>query len=88
MLVWLGDRSFSIYLIHVPVFWAFSMLVFGNRFVPGIYAGAAFAVAIPTVLLLSDLSYRFYETPARRWINSYSPNRMKPFFRSTERQRS
>ena len=39
-------------------------------------------------LLLSDLSYRFYETPARRWINSYSPNRMKPFFRTTERQRS
>lgn len=64
---WLGDRSYAIYLIHLPVI---AMVKRQTGPVPGdgplvwaLYAGIA-----ALVLLLSDLAYRRFEMPARRAI--------------------
>ncbi|MEJ2408226.1 MAG: acyltransferase [Novosphingobium sp.] len=66
---WLGDRSYTIYLVHYP------MLVFAETLWKPFDGGmgtvfavtAAFAAA---VLLVSDLCYRFFEMPARRAIKA------------------
>jgi len=68
-LAWLGARSFALYLAHNPVFWFTREL--WSRMQPGIafdhtYAIPFLATAIPMMLLLSDLNYRFIESPLRR----------------------
>ncbi|UIP07959.1 acyltransferase [Erythrobacter sp. SDW2] len=68
---WLGDLSYSIYLIHAPVFWSLNIFVFGGERVPDEMQPVALAGAVALILLLSDLSYRFFETPARRAINAF-----------------
>lgn len=61
-LQWLGDRSYSLYLVHAPVYWAGNVFLFDSGqapewvIIPGIVA----------VLLTADLSYRYLEKPARQ----------------------
>lgn len=69
-LVWIGQRSFAIYLIHNPVFWLVRW-GYGSVF-PGTPAGPAetlpFLLAAAMLLAaLADLSFRFLETPLRRF---------------------
>ncbi len=52
-LVWLGKRSYSLYLWHVPVF-----LLGGDR-------GVSFFVLVPLAMALAMVSYRFVELPLR-----------------------
>lgn len=68
---WLGDLSYSIYLIHAPVFWTLNIFVFGGERVADNLQPFALAGAVVLILLLSDLSYRWFETPARRAINAW-----------------
>lgn len=68
-LVWIGQRSFAIYLIHNPVFWLVRWS-YGAAF-PGTPAGPAetlpFLLAAAVLLaLFADVSFRFLETPLRR----------------------
>lgn len=63
---WLGDRSYSLYLIHAPVYWAVNIWLFGSGVVPQQWVWPALAGSLASVLLLADLSYRYLETPARR----------------------
>ena len=64
---WLGDRSYAIYLLHMPVLRLIELAV-------GKVAGGPAAAALWTtgfavlVLILADVSYRFIERPARRAI--------------------
>lgn len=76
-LIWLGDRSFSLYLIHLPVYWALSIYLLDGGFVthPGSMA-VVMTVGVGMALILSDFSFRNFETPARRWINNWSPPQM------------
>jgi peptidoglycan/LPS O-acetylase OafA/YrhL len=67
-MVWLGDRSYAVYLLHFPI-----LLVF----VPSIkaaqaawLAGAITLVYAALVLGLSDLAYRIFEVPARRAVRA------------------
>jgi peptidoglycan/LPS O-acetylase OafA/YrhL len=56
---WFGDRSYSIYLWHWP------MIIFANRLIDGRPILAGISAVIGT-LILSELAYRFIETPIHR----------------------
>ncbi|CAB3691502.1 O-acetyltransferase OatA [Paraburkholderia sediminicola] len=69
-LVWIGERSFAIYLIHFPVY------VYTREFWPkfepaGTHIGANFTLryaltATIVTLILADLNFRFVEEPLRK----------------------
>jgi peptidoglycan/LPS O-acetylase OafA/YrhL len=54
---WFGDRSYSIYLWHWPVF------LFASRWIG--QSGWALAAAALAAIILAELAYRFVETPFR-----------------------
>lgn len=66
---WLGERSYSIYLIHFPAHLAVRVFVFGDAVAPREHWLAASALAIGLTILLAHFSYRYVEQPARRWIH-------------------
>lgn len=68
-LIWLGDRSYAIYLVHLPLrdlFLELSGPLGGSA--AEIVLGHALFIAV--TLLLSDLALRFVEMPARRAIRA------------------
>ena len=79
---WLGERSYSIYLLHVPTYWALSVFVFAGRAVPANIAPFVMVASWVIVLAAADLSYRHFECPARRWVRQWRkpaprrPNRL------------
>ena len=68
VLIWIGARSFAIYLIHNFVFWTLRELFV--RFYPNEalanYSWQLGVFALLLTLLLSDLNFRCIETPLRR----------------------
>jgi peptidoglycan/LPS O-acetylase OafA/YrhL len=67
---WLGDRSYSIYMLHAPVYAAINVFVFNGQPVdralwPLVSGGAALAI-----LGLAHVSFLYLERPARNWINA------------------
>jgi hypothetical protein len=58
---WLGDRSYSIYLWHWPMV---VVLVYINGLTNPMYVMGG----VLMTLVLAELSYRFIEAPARRWL--------------------
>ena len=67
-MLWLGDRSYAIYLIHFPVLLVFLPSIQGAA--GGAQAAALVLAYTALVLLLSDLAYRRFELPARRAIRA------------------
>ena len=65
---WLGDRSYSIYLIHSPVYMALNVLVFWGQPVAPAQTVGMMLVGWVLVLVASDLSFRLLESPSRRWL--------------------
>lgn len=66
---WLGDRSYTIYLVHYP------LLLLAERWWAPFDGGvgtvwAVTAAFAASVLLVSDLCYRLFEMPARRAIKA------------------
>ena len=66
-LLWLGDRSYSVYLFHFPVmalFWVGVQTYIHRLFWagPSPYAAMQLIVCVPATLLLSHLSFRYIET--------------------------
>jgi peptidoglycan/LPS O-acetylase OafA/YrhL len=79
----LGDWSFSIYLVHQPlIITILNIFLYINSPKPGdppasqqvpppvLYAWMICLGVIALVLLLSYITYRFWEVPARKWINA------------------
>jgi peptidoglycan/LPS O-acetylase OafA/YrhL len=72
----LGEISFSIYLVHWPVFLAFALLVarvHGSVLTetPSLAVSLALmVVALPLVLWLAHLTYRHVEVPMRHWLTT------------------
>jgi peptidoglycan/LPS O-acetylase OafA/YrhL len=64
---YLGDISYSIYLIHMPTIVAVSQLrrLFDVGTLPWCFASLALVVVI------SAVSYKFLEVPSRRWIRRF-----------------
>ena len=70
ILVWLGRRSYGFYLFHWPVF------QFYRRFAGQGLTPYEFVVLVLLALALTELSYRYIETPVRqgaisRWWNEF-----------------
>jgi peptidoglycan/LPS O-acetylase OafA/YrhL len=67
-LVWLGQVSFSVYLIHLPMFTISNKLIPIDRFPfpPLVVSTVRDIVVTVGVLILSGFTYRFIETPGRR----------------------
>lgn len=66
LFAWLGDRSYSIYLIHSPLYMAINVLVFSGEPIPSSMTVLAMLIGWVLVLALADLSFRYLEAPARR----------------------
>lgn len=69
LFLWVGARSYAIYLIHIPAFFLTRELWFRLR--PGVAPDDAFffpfmLTAAALVVLLCELNYRFIETPFRQ----------------------
>jgi len=72
VLQWLGDRSYSIYLWHMPLLLLFSIVIkhiFQRLFHLSQPSGLVnYLILVSIVLVVSELSYRFFEEPCRDYI--------------------
>jgi peptidoglycan/LPS O-acetylase OafA/YrhL len=73
-LVWLGKRSYGLYLYHWPIYQVIRKIA-GNRLTLN-----QFMAAMVASLVITELSYRFVETPIRQ-------RRVAPWWRSLRRRR-
>jgi peptidoglycan/LPS O-acetylase OafA/YrhL len=55
--LWVGDRSYSIYLYHLPI-----IFILGNNSIPKKYSFIFYIVAIILIIIVGNLSYNFVET--------------------------
>jgi peptidoglycan/LPS O-acetylase OafA/YrhL len=95
-LCWVGDRSYSIYLIQAVLMIHFGAVLERLGYAPS--HSASFAsigygivlcvLVIAAVLGLSDLSWRFYEMPARRYLNRLRSVRWSAWMPGLELRRS
>ncbi|AVK02761.1 MULTISPECIES: acyltransferase family protein [Pseudomonas aeruginosa group] len=70
LLIWIGNRSYAIYLIHVPAFFFTRELFY--RLYPEEHVGPAYffpylVVSVGLILMFSELNYRWVESPFRRF---------------------
>lgn len=69
LLVWVGERSYAIYLIHVPAFFATRELFYriSPESTPSFVLAVGYLVCAMTLLLvLTELNFRLLETPMRK----------------------
>ena len=66
--VWLGERSYSIYLLHAPIYMGINILVFGGERIPDEVVWLAIIGAWTAILIVSDVSFRTFESPLRKWL--------------------
>ncbi|KVP23514.1 acyltransferase [Burkholderia multivorans] len=72
VLGWFGDFSYSLYLIHLPLFVCLGSALFRSQLQLSIWPSFGFiAVAIPVAYLF----YLLFERPAMRWSASLKPTR-------------
>jgi peptidoglycan/LPS O-acetylase OafA/YrhL len=65
-----GNMTYSSYLLHFPIQLAIVLgFALAARPIP-VYSGALFAVYLLTTLLLSYLTFRYFEAPAQRFIRA------------------
>ncbi|MBS0476472.1 MAG: acyltransferase [Proteobacteria bacterium] len=76
-LTWLGDRSYAIYLLHIPMidFVAFSTGGVRGGDMAIVAAHIGFAAC---TLAAADLTYRRFELPARKWVRDIWRPRTAP----------
>jgi len=65
---WLGSRSYAIYLVNAPIYWAMSLLMFGGRQATTNVSGATLLPCFALILIAAHFSYKYLEVPARRWL--------------------
>lgn len=69
IMLWIGSRSYAIYLIHIPAFFLTREIWF-NLYPSGGHTDAFFYkylfVAVLLIVIFSELNFRLVETPLRR----------------------
>lgn len=65
LLVWIGARSYAIYLIHIPAYFTLRELCFRLGDSVTLPAWALALSAAGLIMLLADLNYRYVEQPLR-----------------------
>lgn len=76
---WLGSRSYAIYLVNGPIYWAMAWLIYDGREVAGDTAGEELLLCFAAILIAAHFSYRYLEDPARRWLRlRLRPNPAEP----------
>ncbi len=78
---WLGERSYSLYLWHWPIFTTTRPMI--DLRMEGL---PLFVLRFALTLLVADLSYRFVETPIRRGALGRSWQGLRRLWRSSERR--
>jgi peptidoglycan/LPS O-acetylase OafA/YrhL len=77
-LVNLGETSYAIYILHVPVIWLFERYVFDSSFSN---PERVFAMsAAPLIIVVGLLMYFFVDTPLRKWLKNTLPHINIPLF--------
>ena len=78
----LGDWSYSIYMVHIPIMFTFLAIQLVSPPAPktaltavhyGLQGPVTCLIYVLLVLAVSALTYRFVEVPARRWLNTRLP---------------
>ena len=73
-----GNMTYSSYLLHFPLQLGFVLcFALAGRAVP-IYSGALFTAYLMTVLLLSYVTFRFFEAPAQHFLRAALREAQKP----------
>lgn len=62
---WLGERSYSIYLIHAPIYYWISAVFFDGGPAPRADWIQLNLMCVIIILVASDISYRWFENPLR-----------------------
>jgi peptidoglycan/LPS O-acetylase OafA/YrhL len=74
----LGDISYSLYLIHFPLQLAIATLFIEMKLDPRIfYSRTFFGLFFCTLILLSYASHKYFEMPAQRWIRARFAHRFR-----------
>jgi len=79
--VWIGTRSYAIYLIHIPAFW-FTREIWAWIEPQGTVFNAMFCLrfaltSLVIIVLFSELNYRYIEEPFRKKGKAYARNMLK-----------
>jgi peptidoglycan/LPS O-acetylase OafA/YrhL len=84
--LWIGSRSFSIYLIHLPTYYivnelAYRLSGFDNKYkTPLTYDSFNLTIALSTfaaLIVLAEANYRLIETPMRIWGRRFGEQKVK-----------
>jgi peptidoglycan/LPS O-acetylase OafA/YrhL len=67
-LVLLGDASYALYILHVPIRWLFEDLLALTGQV--IEFGVLFSIYLPLLIVLSIFVFKYIERPARDWLRT------------------
>jgi peptidoglycan/LPS O-acetylase OafA/YrhL len=79
VLVYLGEVSYSLYMVHLPVDIAYFHAL--ERFAPGVSGvttGFAWAGVFGASLLAAVVAYHLVERPARNWLRGHDPFSRRP----------
>ncbi len=65
--IWVGSRSYAIYLIHIPVFYVVREIFFRLHISILSHLYIAITLSFLSIALLAELNFRCLEEPVRRW---------------------
>ena len=78
LLVWVGARSYAIYLIHIPAFYLSRELCFRLGWDAGERPLSLLGTSLVLIVVLSELNYRFVESPCRDPAPAWSAPERRP----------
>ena len=67
-LILLGDASYALYILHVPIRWLFEdLLRLAGQAIP---FGTMFSIFLPLLIVLCVVVFKYIERPARDWLRT------------------